>query len=203
MNGMPLKAGLISSMMLTASLGLEASEVTNIPQVGDHHRIFVFEKNENPQNIMVIYTQVDSGCRFLTDRTDGGKPTFDFYWLMERRSYKPVHPLIRGGIQERLEVNPTSDRQLFYVRINDLKEMQQDIQDPRLQVRSRAVDGRCQVTGSLTLGPSDGNRTIRLTSIYTEAKKTLLPPFRKPVSVTLNGVDVKTGQSVSRKYMAK
>ena len=54
-----------------------------------------------------------------------------------------------------------------------------------------------------SLGPSNKYAKIQLSSIYTEAVKTVVPPFRKLVSVTLNGVDVNTGAKVSRKYLAK
>ena len=124
------------------------------------------------------------------------------YWLMNRSSYKPTHALIKKGVRERLQVVP-SNSQAFYVRVNDLKEVNSDLTDPRLIIEADKVNGTCKVRSWLTLGPSNKYAKIQLSSIYSEAVKTVVPPFRKLVSVTLIGVDVNTGAKVSRKYLAK
>lgn len=175
------------------------SRVDRFPKVGPHYPIFTVEKNENPGNILVLFTKLDNNCLL---KNESGKTVFDMYWLMNRSSYKPTHHLIKKGVYERLTLVP-SNPQTFYVKVNDLKEVNADLQDPRLIVEVERFKGDCQVKALLTLGPSDKYTKIQLTSIYSEAKKTAMPPFRKLVSVTLKGINLKTGAKVSRTYLAK
>jgi hypothetical protein len=189
-------------LFLFVLLGFEsamATRVDNIPAIGTHYRLFTVEKNENPGNILVLYTKLDGNCYI---QTESRLPVFDMYWLMNRSSYKPTHALIKKGVRERLQVVP-SNSQAFYVRVNDLKEVNSDLTDPRLIIEADKVNGTCKVRSWLTLGPSNKYAKIQLSSIYSEAVKTVVPPFRKLVSVTLIGVDVNTGAKVSRKYLAK
>lgn len=189
-------------LFLFVMLGFEsamATRVDNIPDVGSHYRLFTVEKNENPGNILVLYTKLDGNCNI---QNESKSPVFDMYWLMNRATYKPTHSLIKKGVRERLQLVP-SNAQTFYVKVNDLKEVNSDLSDPRLIVEADKLKGQCKVRSLLTLGPSNKYAKIQLSSIYTEAVKTVVPPFRKLVSVTLNGVDVNTGAKVSRKYLAK
>lgn len=192
----------ISIILLFITLGLEsakAARVDTIPAVGTHYSLFTVEKNENPENILVLYTKVDNNCYI---RNESAGPVFDMYWLMNRSSYKPTHALIKKGVRERLVVVP-SNAYSFYVKVNDLKEVNSDLRDPRLIIETNKTNGQCQVRSLVTLGPSNNYARIQLNSIYTEAVKTVVPPFRKVVSVTLKGVDINTGARVNRKYLAK
>lgn len=194
--------GLVLGLMLFASAGF--AEDRPAGGVGDHSRILVFKKNENPQNIMIVYTKLDSHCRI---QRQGAQPLFDFYWLMNGRDYKPVHSMIKDGIRERLQLDAkrvADPKTSFWVNLNDMKEMNHDLENPRLLVRSsKDSAGRCAVEALITLGASDRKAVVRLTDIYAEATKTFLPPFRRVVAVTVNGVDVKTGKKISRTYRAK
>lgn len=169
--------------------------------VGPHQRVMLFKKNENPQNVMVIYTKTNSSCQFVSNT---GKPTFDFYWLMNGRDYKPVHSLIKSGIQERMELEiprGADGKSSFFVKVNDLNEMKHDLENPRLLVRAvKSADGKCNVESLMTMGPSDQRAVVRLDNIYATAETTFLPPFRKVVSVTVNGVNTKTGRAFSRTF---
>ncbi len=195
---------LIWFLIWSAARSAGAAEVTNIPQVGTHQRLFVFKKNENPENVMIVYTKVTSDCRIVSDADH--RPVFDFYWLMGGVDFKPVHPLIESGIRDRLQIQPGSitdgnaAAKTFSVEVEDLKEVSSDVESPELVVRSRRVNKGCAVDGSMRLGPSDGRLTLRLDEIDSQVEETVLPPFRRPVSITLKGINVKTGKAVSRTY---
>lgn len=201
-----MRLAVVVSVLLSC-LSVQAAEVTSIRQVGAHHPVLVFKKNENRQNIMVIYTKLTRDCRFQDDAAEK-RPVFDFYWLMDGRNFKPVHDLIKSGVRDRLAFDVATKmsdgpRSSFWIKINDMKEMNHDIRDPRLLIRSLSVKEKCNAEALITLGPSDRGATIRLVDIDTEARKSILPPFRKLVSVTLNGIEVKTGRKISRKFRAR
>jgi hypothetical protein len=199
----PMKSRLVFFLvpLLLDSTGVAAA--TTLAQVGPHHPLFTFEKNENPQNIMVFYTKVDDKCRILTDPTSH-QPLFDSYWLMNKTTYKPVHSMIKSGMQERLQLIPSVNSNSFFVKVNDLKEVETDIPDPRLEITAKPVkDQNCAVGSFIKLGPSNKNAKIHLNTLYSETEKTVMPPFRRLISITLSGTDVKTGESISRKYSVK
>ena len=178
-----------------------ASGIADFPQIGAHFPIISFEKNENPMNIMEIYTQLNADCSFK--RAGRGQPILGFYWLMDRQRYKPVHSLILSAIRHRLELMDGETDHGFQLRLNDLRELKSDLKEPVLSVRSIGKNAPCEVEATVRLGPSDGERIIRITSIYSESRKTFWPPFRKLTSITLVGVDVPTGEHVRRTYFGK
>lgn len=181
----------------------QAAELSNMAPIGAHYRVITVEKSINPENIMVVYTKVDSQCRFLTDPAQRDQPVFDYYWLMDRKNYKPVHKLIKGEVRKRLEfqIDPSDRHNSFFVNMNDLKEVRHDLRDGRLNVRSEMIDGKCQVNATMTLGASAGNAKIYLNKVYSEAKKGLIMPSL--VSITLSGKDVNSGKAISKTYKAK
>lgn len=181
-----------------------AFAVRSLPPVGVHYPLFVVEKNENPQNILVAYTKLDDDCRV---QTQDEAPFIDYYWLMDRERYKPVHRLIKRGIRNRLEIQGFTgvSHQIFDVRIEDLKELKQDLGQAVVSVVAgpETSGGGCEVQAYVRLGPSDEHRTIKLDSIFTESRKTIWPPFRKIESVTLRGTDALSKKSVERTYFAR
>lgn len=193
------------TMAITAPIvaSSEAKTAVTLDPIGTHYPIFVVEKNENPQNILVAYTRLDSKCHVVEDPATK-KPFLDYYWMMDREHYKPVHRLIKSGIRDRLEVQPVStgggsiaSSAAFSVRVNDLKELRQDLGTPLLSVETKTQGDGCDVEAYIVLGPSDQNRRLHLETIYTESKTSFLPPFRKVVSVTLKS------ESFERKYLAR
>lgn len=174
---------------------------TGVPEVGPHYPFLTFTKNQNPQNVMKIYSRLDAECRLAAD----GRPPFDFYWLMDGTRYKQVNGTITGAVRDRLPVVAGSAApDGFSVALNDLAEMKQDIPSPRLTVKAARAGGRCKVAAYMTLGPSDGGVTILLTGIYSEAHRSWRPPYFQTVdAVTLTGVDVATGRAVARRCPAK
>lgn len=197
-----MRTAVFAFLFMFSSAALAGGAVT-LPQVGKHYPVFVFEKNENPQNIMVAYVKLDDQCHLQRDPKTK-QPLFDFYWLMDHQRYKPVHSLIKKGIRERLEFDPSSvSDKGFAVRLNDLKELKQDLERPLMQVSARPKGSDCSVQGTMTLGPSDGNQTIRLEKIYSDASKTVYPPFRKVKAVRLTGVTLNSGKPIARTYAGK
>lgn len=182
-----------------------AAEVSNIQEVGVHHPILIVRKSVNPQNSLVVYTKIDANGRFLTDATNGNRPVFDFYWLMNGQDYKPVNRLIKNEIRRRFEcqLSPSDRETHFVINLNDLKEVDSDIRETKVDVFANGSGGSRDVEAQITLGPSDGNRRIRLSSVYTEGRA--LPPA--VFSVTLKGEEIVngnlTGRKVARKYDAK
>jgi len=203
---MPIrKVSLAASLLTVSMLRFAAAEVTNIPEVGAHQPILTVGKNVNPQNLLVVYTKVDAKGRFLANPADQDRPVFDFYWLMDGKDHKPVNSLIKNEIGRRFECQSSpSDRAThFVINVNDLKEVNSDIKEPKVDVYANGSGRARDVEAQMTLGPSDGNMRIKLSSIYTEGRA--FPPA--VYSVTLKGeeiVDGKlTGKKVARKYEAK
>ena len=183
-----------------------AGAISDIPQVGPHYRILTLEKNENPQNIAVIYTQLDKACHFLKDSK--GQPVFDFYWLMDRTRYKPMNWLLKSGVHRRFEMSEakatTSVIDAFNVKINDLKEMKTDLTGIQLLVETKKNSlGECEVENSLPLGASDQGSVVKVEKIFAEGKRTWRYPFREVVALTLQGVNLKSGEKVDRTYHSR
>jgi hypothetical protein len=182
-----------------------AGEMAIIPQIGVHLPILTVQKNVHPQNLMVVYTKIDPNGRFLADRADPTRPVLDFYWLMDGKDYKPVNPLIKNEIAKRLEFqsSPADGATHFVINVNDLKEVNSDIKEPKMDVYASAAGGAPDVEARMNLGPSDGNMRIKLSSIYTEGRA--LPPA--VFSVTLKGEEIvngrPTGKKITRRYDAK
>lgn len=182
-------------------------QTENPAEVGPHYRLFTFEKNENPQNIMIIYTKLDSDCRFVENPKNKRQPLMDFYWLMDRSRFKPVHPLIKSGIRSRLEVETSFDygrsRNHFVVQINDLKKIDPHLQATHLEVRSEKTGGHCEVHSVLNITPEEPTAAFEVDKIFSESEKTWLPPFRHVLSLTISGVNLQTGQKIEKKFTAK
>ena len=198
-----MKKTIVTASALFFSVSLSsafAKPITDIPQIGPHQQILTVEKNVNPENIALVYTKVDAQCRFVTDPANRDQPVFDFYWRMGGKDYKPMNSFFKSEFQKRMAY-VSGDATHFQLDANDLKEVQTDIKNPRLDVVSTGAGGNCNVQAFITLGPSDGNARIRLDSIYGEGRT--FPP--KITAVTLKGevVDANgkgTGKMVSRKY---
>jgi len=172
------------------------AQMLNNSQVGDHYKIITFEKNENPQNLLVVYTKLDKNCQFVKN---DGFPVVDFYWLMDRTRYKRTHPLIKRAIRKRLELSNIGNQE-FELKVNDLKELDAKIDHPHLIVKVKNNDEGCQVVSYF---PDDHNqgKLIAVSSIYSESRKTFLPPFRKLLAITIRGTA--SGEAVQRTYVAR
>ena len=193
-------------LLLASRQALAGQAITAIPEVGPHYRIVTVEKNIHPQNRLIAYTRLDEQCRVQRDPKQGDRPVLDYYWLMDGSRYKRVHPLIKRGIRNRLQVGASPPKSLdgaFSVRLNELDAVEHDLgPTPLLWVRAEKTAGGCAVEARITLGPSDKNEVIQLDTIYSEAA--LTGPFGARVkSISLRGVDAATGKPVVRVYRAK
>jgi len=203
---MPIhKVSLAIAIFTVFILRAGAVEVANIPEIGVHQPILTVGKNVHPQNLMVVYTKVDANGCFFTDHADRNRPVFDFYWLMDAKHYKPVNGVIKTEIGKRLEcqLGTSSRTPQFTVNMNDLKEVDCDIRDPKMDVYAIGTGDARDVEAQMNLGPSNGNMRIKLSSIYTEGRA--FPPA--VYSVTLKGEEIvdgrRTGNMVTRRYAAK
>jgi hypothetical protein len=189
--------------------------VTNIVDVGEHYPLFLIAKSYHPENITVVYTKLDANCRVLPDREHGSMPTLDFYWLMDESSYKPMAGALKDGVRKRLQVTDASwqqgDTTSFSVRTSDLVRVRHDLQSPTVQIKTERQGQACVATASMTLGPSNGNATMKVESVYTKTEAlTLLktmqmmadPESLQIYAVTVKGTDVATGQPIERTYNA-
>ena len=189
--------------------------VTNVGDVGEHYPLFLIEKSHHPENITVVYTKLDTDCRVIPDREHGFLPTLDFYWLMDATRYKPMAALLKAGTRKRLQFidthGPQGDPTAFSVRTDDLSRVQHDLQSPTVQIKTERQGAACVATAFMTLGPSNGNATMKVESVSTKTEPiTLLkkmqamadPDSIRIYAVTVKGTDVATGQPIERTYHA-
>lgn len=180
-----------------------AGESVSFPEIGAHIPLLKFEKNENPQNLMIVYTKLNpESCSFAGGASG---PVLDEYWLISGKTFKKVHPLIKQGVAERLEVDRGAfkNSQRFLVHLKDFQELKSDLgPSPTFEVKAKKKGVDCDAVVEMQLGPSDHHRKIEIWSIYADSSKKLAPPFRTLRSVTLNGKDLATGEIVRRTYSA-
>jgi hypothetical protein len=189
--------------------------VTNVGDVGEHYPLFLIEKSHHPENITVVYTKLDTDCHVIPDREHGFLPTLDFYWLMDATRYKPMAGPLKAGARKRLQFidanGAQGDPTAFAVRTNDLSRLQHDLQSPTLQIKAERQGDARVATALMTLGPSNGNVTMKVESVSTKTEPiTLLKKMRaiadpdsiRIYAVTVKGTDVATGQPIERTYQA-
>lgn len=176
--------------------------------IGPHFEIFRFEKSENPENILVVYTRLTEKCEFVSADENSEKPVFDFYWLMNRTTYKPVHPLIKLGIHERLQMLLPADfsqhRNSFAVQVNDLKDINPSLVGILVEIRANLIGSHCELQSSVNF-PDDSKDSLAiiLDKIYVESEKAALPPFRKVISIRFEGKNKKTGRFERKIFVEK
>lgn len=167
---------------------------------GAEQNLFTMEKSYNPENIMVIHTETDNDCKFVNSKNE----LIDFYWLMNGKERKPVHSMIKNGVQERVQVtHVSSQRDQFKVKLNDLSEVKHDLEDPSLEVISEYRDGECQVKSVLTLGPSKKYRKVDITRTYCEVTSNFLGIPNGCKYLDLEGIDVDSGEEISVRFKKK
>jgi hypothetical protein len=174
-----------------------AGAMTVPPEIGPHEKLFVIKKSENPQNIMMVYTKVDSQCRFVLQNS---QPVLDIYWLMDREHYKAVHVLLRAEIRKRLNysfenLTPHS----FSLRVEGMKWLQPELPEVPLHVVANKYGHECDVDTFITF---DNGEKISLESVNVVSEKILWPPFRKLISVTFQGLGA-DGKTVRRAFTVK
>jgi hypothetical protein len=189
--------------------------VTTVGDVGAHYPLFLVAKSHHPENLTVVYTKLDQHCRVRLDRTHGGLPTLDFYWLMDATHYKPMAALLKAGIRQRLQFTDTRGHQeeptAFTVRLDDLSRLKHDLPSPTVQISAERSGEACVAMATIILGPSNGHVTMQLASIFTRTEDLTLPKKLRAIAdpdslqvyaLTVKGTDVATGQPIERTYTA-
>jgi len=192
-------------ILVIISIFAIAKPLPNISEIGDHQKILIFEKNEHPNNIMVLYTKLNHQCQFLSDPKSEGRPFIDFYWLMDRKDYKPVNIIIKSEVRRRLKIQSfdTDSRNSFSVALKDLNKFGITIADPIITVKSSSHQEGCHIEALFNIQEANNKRVMRLNSIKTESVVTWKWPFRKIESITLNGTDVQSGKQVFHEFRNK
>src|SRR5215470_8481433 len=189
--------------------------VTTVGDIGEHYPLFLIEKSHHPENITVVYTKLDTDCRVIPDREHGFLPTLDFYWLLDATRYKPMAELLKAGARKRFQFVDTHESQghttAFAVRTDDLSRVQHDLPSPTVQIKAARQGDACVAIAFMTLGPSNGNVTMKIESVATTTEPiTLLKTMRamadpgsiRIYTLTVKGTDVVTGQAIERTYQA-
>ena len=165
-----------------------------------------FEKNENPENILIVYTLLDEACHFKSDPKKSTLPVLDFYWLMNGSKYKRTHSLIKYNIRKKLQIDPqfkmTKISDSFPVMLNELSEINKDFKNSKLVVHAKKILEKCTVTATLENNKNDWDG-FNIERIFSESKKTFIPPFRKILSIRIDGINPKNENRKSKTYVAK
>ena len=198
-----------------ARLSMIGKAVAHIGDVGEHYPLFLVEKSYHPENIAVVYTKLDKHCHVIPDREHGFLPTLDFYWLMDATRYKPMAELLKAGARKRFQFTTAhgsqDDLTSFMVRTDDLSRVQHDLPSSTVQIKAERQDDACVAIALMTLGPSNGNVTMKVESVSTRTEPiTLLKKMRamadpdsiRIYAVTVKGTDIATGQPIERTYYA-
>ena len=196
MNKICFSAVVVMSLL---SLFADAQEIKSIPEVGTHIKLFTFEKSENPQNILIGYTKLDADCHFVRD---GSQPLLDYYWLMDGARYKPVHPMIKREVRGRLavEASPSASSSKaakdvvdqFALKVQNFKGLSDELGKVAVAVKSMRDGKSCNALVEVS-EEKPGFTPLKLEVIKAVSEGSVLPPFRKFVSLTFSGTDLKTG----------
>lgn len=168
-------------------------------------KLFTMEKNHNPENIMMIHTQTDMDCKFITSKKNNENNFLEFYWIMDSgRSQKEVHPMIRDEIKKRVRFEGINERRdSFKVTLGDLKELRHDLTETSMEIFSELNQGKCTVKSVLTLGASGHYKKVDLERTYCEVSKNLLGIPNGCLSLLLEGKDLSSGETVKVKFLKK
>lgn len=162
-------------------------------------KLFTLEKSLNSENILNIHTQTDENCKFVTKNNE----YVDFYWLMDRKNLKQVHPKIRSTIHERVQfVGINARHDSFKVRLNDLSEIKHDLESNIIEVRAEIVNGACTVNSIIQLGASSKYKELNLKRTYCEVNTVMgIPNGCK--FLELSGVEKSSAEVLKIRYKGK
>lgn len=178
------------------AINVKLGEVNNqFEAVGPHYPLFVVKKSYNPENLLSVYTRLDDKCQVIPDTTRQGKPTLNFYWLMNGETYKPMNSILESGVRKRLLVEAQAGNPMgFLVTATDLREVKHDLPSQTLQIKTEKTNKGCFAQAMLKLGPAHKGETIRVESFFADAD------FGGNVDkVIIEGVNAK-GQKITAEY---
>lgn len=161
-------------------------------------RLFTMEKSHNQENIMVIYAQTDEKCSFIPFESGS---YLNYYWLMDGKKRKDVHPLIKKGIEKRVEFKSVeSKHKEFTAELNDLDEVKHDLPDTAVKIEAQNQDGNCHALATISLGPSGGNQAIELENTFCKVEKNWVGVPKGCLRLELEGEGLTTKQDVVVKF---
>lgn len=175
-------------------------EVFADPGKENRKQLFLVEKTYNNENIMVVHATIDNECNFID-----GKKLIDYYWLMDGKKEKRVHPMIKNKVGDRFKFNELgADKKSFTIQMADLSEVKHDLPDINIRVTSeKEKDGNCKVLAVLKLGPSGDNKELILERTFCVVKKNIVGVPIGCKTLELIGKDLKTGEELRVKFAAR
>jgi hypothetical protein len=189
--------------MTPALLVLSLMTVSAFAQM--ERKLFVVEKNFNPENVLIVHSQTDKDCKFIPSPKNAEGNFVEFYWSMNLgRETKEISSTIRGEIKNRfkfLGINPRRDS--FRMKLNDLTELQHDLNETSIEVQSEIQNGKCNVKSLLMLGASGKYRKLSLKRIYCDVSKNLLGIPNGCNFISLEGQDADNGEQISIRFKNK
>jgi hypothetical protein len=196
-----VKKTTLAAFMIGLLLGLPTQTSAIAAGTVEELRLFVVQKSKNPQNILVVYCKVNSHCEFQRIADAGRDHLYDVYWLMDGNRYKRTHPVIKKMARKRFVPQKAAEpTRSFDVLLTDLKELIHDLPSDIVRVDSyRRPEGRCAVRAMIQLGPSGGNRTMQIDSIYSKARTI----FSIPIGIhyiELHGTDIRSREKISVRF---
>ena len=162
-------------------------------------KLFTLEKSLNSENILNIHTQTNENCKFVTNSNG----YIDFYWLMNGKTKKDVHPTIKSKVKERVKfisINQTNDS--FTVRLNDLSEIKHDLESNIIEIQAKTINGNCTVNSIIPLGASAKYKKLNLERTYCEVKSVLGVPNGCKY-IELSGKENTTNEILKVKFIGK
>ena len=163
-------------------------------------RLFTMEKNYNPENILIIKTQTDENCKFVKTQDQ----YLGFYWLMGGAIKKEIHSLILSQIKEKVKfVSMNENVDSFKVRMNDLNDLKNDLEDISLETSSTFINGNCKVKTIIKLGPSAKYRKLNLKRTYCEVSTNWVGIPNGCKFLELSGKDDDTGEDLKVRFNKK
>lgn len=163
-------------------------------------KLFTIEKNYNPENIMIIETQIDNNCKFLNQNNK----YLDYYWMMNKTKRKEIHPMIRSQIEEKVKFHGIdNEKNLIKLKLNDFRELKHDLEDILINISATLENGICDVKSILKLGPSSKYRKIDIKRIYCEVSTNLFGIPDGCKFIELSGADADTGEDLKVRFSSK
>lgn len=162
-------------------------------------KLFTLEKSLNSENILNVHTHTDENCKFVTKNNE----YVDFYWLMDRKTIKQVHPKIRSTVHEKVQfVSINARHDSFKVRLNDLSEIKHDLESNVIEVRAEIINGTCTVNPIIQLGASAKYKKLNLKRTYCEVNTVMgIPKGCK--FLELSGVENTTNEQLKVRFKGK
>lgn len=188
-------------ILLSIVLSLFTPANAFTPGADGEVRLFVVEKSKNPENILVVYCRVNKKCALQSIADAGHDHYFDFYWLMNRTTYKRTHPIIKKLARKRFIAQDVAENATgFTVLLADLKELVHDLPSDLIRIDFyRSPDGRCTARTLLELGPSGDNHTMQIDRIYSKARTFVGIPIGIQY-IELHGTDTQRQKKISVRF---